>query len=340
MTSEAEKLVKARKKYLSRDPKMAVRINLIHLVRVQGYDMADAARFLMHSYNWAKETVERYDRDGLDGLTTRPIPGRSKKVSDEKFSRIIDRMYKKHPALDVRQVRDEIKKVTGISYHATNVAKRMRKLNLIPKKPKKLHVNRAGPDECARWSRNMSKTVPRMAKKGHVTMVHDECVFMYDDKIGRLWVKKGTDYYVPYTGAHKKIVVSGMLLKDGRQMYRSFEKFDAESFVSILKSAVYKFGKIHVIADRAAQHVKSKLVKKFLKKHKDRIKISFFPKSSSFLNATEETWRQGKATVHRPYVYSSFEEMAQAVMEFYRTHRFNLDIMKYIKRAAVECSYL
>lgn len=56
-----------------------------------------------------------------------------------------------------------------------------------------------------------------MIKDGCKTLVQDEAIFMYDDTSGRMWVPKRTDFYVPYNGAHQKIVVSGLLAKNGQQ---------------------------------------------------------------------------------------------------------------------------
>lgn len=64
---ETDMLVEARRKYISKDPKMVMWINLVYLVRIQNYDMVDAARCLMHCYNWAKDIMQRYDKYRLDG---------------------------------------------------------------------------------------------------------------------------------------------------------------------------------------------------------------------------------------------------------------------------------
>lgn len=104
---------------------------------------------------------------------------------------------------------------------------------------------------------------------------------------------------------------------------------------------MYKFGKIHVIADRVAQHARSKDVTEFLQENSNRVKLSFSPTSSSYLNATEEVWHQGKAKVHRPFAYLSLDKMRIAIMKFYITTRFNPDIMKYIARMPPpDCFYL
>jgi hypothetical protein len=53
---------------------------------------------------------------------------------------------------------------------------------------------------------------------------------------------------------------------------------------------------------------------------------------SAFLNAVEECWRQGKGNILSNY-YSSFSQVKQAISNYYRKRRFNLDIKKYLFRS-------
>ena len=97
---------------------------------------------------------------------------------------------------------------------------------------------------------------------------------------------------MPYTGSHKKITIYGSLALDGRQFFRTYDRFNTVTFVAYLKELQKRFGKAVLICDRAPQH-RSKLVKEFLRKNKN-VRIMYFPKGSPYLNAVEECWRQGK----------------------------------------------
>ncbi len=55
------------------------------------------------------------------------------------------------------------------------------------------------------------------------------------------------------------------------------------------------------------------------------MKVEYFPVGSAFLNAVEECWRQGKYNILSHY-YSSFSQVKQAISNYYRKRRFNLDI--------------
>ncbi len=121
-------------------------------------------------------------------------------------------------------------------------------------------------------------------------------------------------------------------------MFASFDLFDAKPFLKFLKMAHQKFGKICMIVNKAAQHRKSKIIKKYISEHKDEVKLLFFP-SLPFLSAVEECWHQAKRVLVVSEYYETFENMKYAISEYFRTVRFKVSIMDFIMRKAAECSY-
>ena len=149
--------------------------------------------------------------------------------------------------------------------------------------------------------------------------------------VGRkYWSPVGYPIGVPYTGSHKRIVVYGSIARDGRQFFRTYEKFDGPTFVRYLKDLHRHFGKVVVTADRAPQH-RSKLVREFLHNNKG-VKMIYLPKGSPYLNAMEEYGHQGKRVLLVSEYYKTFQDMHRAVSLYYRTVRFNLDLLKFVSR--------
>ena len=97
---------------------------------------------------------------------------------------------------------------------------------------------------------------------------------------------------MPYTGSHKRIMAYDSITEDGRQFFRTYEKFDASTFVAYIREMWHRFGKVTVTTGRSPQH-RAKIVRKFLQSNKD-VKIIHPAKGSPYLNAMEETWCQGK----------------------------------------------
>ncbi len=147
-----------------------------------------------------------------------------------------------------------------------------------------------------------------------------------------MWVKKGTRPIVIMTGSHQKTIVFGALSYDGRQMFKQYDKFDQHAFIDFLKHLHKKFGKILVYADRAPQHYRSNLVKKYLKTNHETVIVDWFPKGSPQFNAVEECWKQGKYDLLVSRYHPSFTGLKDMIAEYYRTKRFNLDILKYMQR--------
>jgi transposase len=109
------------------------------------------------------------------------------------------------------------------------------------------------------------------------------------------------------------------------------DKFNSKTFVDYLKQIQKKFGKIIIFVDRATPHC-SKITKQFIADNKDTIKLEYFPLGSPEFNAVEECWRQGKYHILSTY-YPLFDYLKEVITNYYRTTRFNLNIVKYLMRS-------
>ncbi|MGZ5551710.1 MAG: transposase [Nitrososphaeraceae archaeon] len=86
-----------------------------------------------------------------------------------------------------------------------------------------------------------------------------------------------------------------------------------------------------MFVDRATPHC-SKITRRFLDSNKDTIRLEYFPVGSPEFNAVEECWRQGKYHILSTY-YPLFHFLKNTISYYYRTTRFNLDIVKYLMRS-------
>ena len=145
------------------------------------------------------------------------------------------------------------------------------------------------------------------------------------------WISAGKRPIVTVTGSRKRTIVFGCLSTDGRQLFLQYDKFNSSKFVDYLKQVQKRFGKIVIFVDRAKLHY-SKITKRFLDSNKDTIRLEYFPIGSSEFNAVEECWRQGKYHILSTY-YPLFGFLKDTISYYYRTTRFNLDIVKYLMRS-------
>lgn len=163
--------------------------------------------------------------------------------------------------------------------------------------------------------------------------MEDESIFIRDSILSRKkkWIIREKRPITTVTGSHEKTIVYGVLSLDGKQLFRQYEKFDSVSFVAYLEVIKKKFKRFIIFLDRATQH-RSKMVEEYLQRNSKTIRVEYFPVGSAFLNAVEECWRQGKGNILSDY-YSSLSNIKQAISNYYRTRRFNLDIKKYLFRS-------
>jgi transposase len=68
------------------------------------------------------------------------------------------------------------------------------------------------------------------------------------------------------------------------------------------------------------------------REQKHVIRVVYFPKGSPEFNAIEESWRHGKYDLLVSKYYPKFTDLRRAITAYYRTKRFNLDIVKYLLR--------
>ena len=117
----------------------------------------------------------------------------------------------------------------------------------------------------------------------------------------------------------------------GKQLFKQYDKFNSDTFVDYLKHVQKRFvGKCIVFVDRATPHC-SKITKRFLAENRDTIRLEYFPIGSPEFNAVEECWRQGKYNILSCY-YNTFDSLKGAISSYYRTRKFNLNIVRYLTR--------
>ena len=108
---------------------------------------ARVARDLHRSKAWASEWLKRYDKEGINGLKTRPKSGRPSEISEEIEYRIKKELKESNQGWTTKQVEELIVKKSGIKYHHIHIYRILRKWGFKHKIPRKVHVNTASKEE-------------------------------------------------------------------------------------------------------------------------------------------------------------------------------------------------
>jgi transposase len=142
---------------------------------------------------------------------------------------------------------------------------------------------------------------------------------------------KGVRPVVTVTGSHQRTCVFGTLTSECKQLFRQYNVFNQDTFLDYLKLIKKRLGRVILFTDRAVQH-RSKKVLEYLQENRDSLRIIYLPKGSPQFNAVEECWRQGKYDLLVSKYYPKFTDLKSSISKYYRTRRFNLDIVKYLLR--------
>ncbi len=328
--AKPEDLRKAYKK--ERDPKVVKRMAAVNMVCMNNESIQHVADSLMQCPNWVSFWVERFREGGIDALRDLPKSGRPPKVKLKKIEKML---YKTDSIIAPMQLREDICKKYGVKYHITNVRKIMRKLGLTAKTVRRIHINRAEIDEIKKWQRSAKRQISRLKKLGFAVVVFDEAIFIDDPTSGaKYWSPEGQPIITTYKGRHGRVVAYGSIGIDGRQFFRTYDKFDKETVLQYLKELARHFGKVAIIMDNAPQH-KGIIVSKFLKGNKN-VKVIWLPTATPELSVTEEYWHQSKRDVLVSEYYGTVGQMRHAMSEYFRTARPGLDAMKFICRKSLD----
>jgi transposase len=158
----------------------------------------------------------------------------------------------------------------------------------------------------------------------------DESTFVYDVKLRAVWAVKGSNPIMLTTGSHRRTCWFGAIAEDGTQLFRQYPNSDSDGFLNYLPQLMKKYPKMILFIDKASYHRKEKRVKRFLRKHKESIKVRWFPSGFPEANPMEECWNQGKDSVLGSTFHDSFLDFKREVAKYYRTKRFKLDLYKYL----------
>ncbi len=160
--TEREELKEAYRK--EKDPMVAARMLVVHMVYVRKAGIDETAAHLMRSARWVRNWLHRYDEGGLEGPRDLPRSGRPRRILRETIEQIINKTVQ--PKCTPAGLQKRIHEETGTKLHITYIRKIMRMYDLSPKESQRVHINRAGKKAVQNWQYRFKKQVPRLEKDG------------------------------------------------------------------------------------------------------------------------------------------------------------------------------
>ncbi len=204
---------------------------------------------------------------------------------------------------------------------------------------KRIHINRAEIKQIKRWQHNAKRRISRLESNKFAVIVFDEAIFI-DDPASRVKYqsKKGEPIVLAYKGRHGRVVVVvvayGSIATDGRQFFRTYDRFDKETVLQYIKELARHFKKVAIIMDNAPQH-KACILQEFLDGNSNVKVIWMMPTATPEVSVTEERSMAppGKAQCPSVRIHATVGEMRMIPSEYFRTARLEPDVIKFISKS-------
>lgn len=158
----------------------------------------------------------------------------------------------------------------------------------------------------------------------------DEFSVNIQTEMSPVWVKKGSKPVCPtHTKGGKVNIIGALNNKTGKVITSSCKKINKFSFLKFLKKLLRYYKKVFLVIDNASWH-HAKIIRAFVKKNKQRLKIEFFPPYSPEYNPSEHCWKAVKRDLLTSKLFLSVEGMRDQIKEYFRKIFFNLKLERFL----------
>jgi len=131
------------------------RMFLVKRVLVDGQVPARVAESeLGRPRSWAYKWLDRFKKEGIDGLQDKPRSGRPLSIPGQKLLKIKQQISENQSGWTAKQVMNLIYEKSGVQYHEVHVYRLLHQWGYTPKVPAKRFVNSATPDEKLWFKKN------------------------------------------------------------------------------------------------------------------------------------------------------------------------------------------
>lgn len=246
--------------------------------------------------------VQRYQTNGEDGLQRRPVSGRPRLLEDVDEDDL--RKIVMFPASDfgyetdlwtVGRLRQVIEDVCEVRVSRDTLWRRLRDAGLTYQKPERQYFQ---VDEKARqkWLRTEVPQIRRTVRKFRAILYfQDESNVSLTAFLGKTWGVCGQTPRVPVTGTRGGVSAMSALSRQGRLLFRLFDKRICSAEVLDFLDQMLRFHKgrhLVVVMDQAPPHT-SQITMAHIESQ-PRLHVFYLPKYSPDWNPDEKVWNHLK----------------------------------------------
>lgn len=315
----------------------------IILAIVRGVHPQEIKRGATSSVSQVYRVAHRFLEEGPAGLADRREENGESSVDEHYVAvllTVVDGSPRKHgyrrPTWTQELLILVLEKKTEIRISRSTMCRLLKRLKIRLGAPK---PTVGCPWKKARRTRRLNKILRLIAHlpKGHVAVYVDEVDIHLNPKIGRDWMRRGTQKYVSTPGKNKKRYLAGSLdAHTGQLVCVEADRKDSDLFIRLLwhlARKIYPHAKcIHIILDNYKIH-SSQRAQLALSALGNKVQLHFLPPYCPDHNRIERTWRDLHDNVTRNHQCRTIEELMYEVRHYLKRRNRELQA-EYAKKLA------
>lgn len=275
----------------------------VRAVEEKGYSPEVVFDLLGTSRSCIYDWLGKYRNDGYQGLESQSPPGMSPLVTPEMDEWLKNTVLNKTPkdfgydqTLWTRGILAALlEKGFGLRVTEATIGNHLRKMGITVQIPEYKYQNQDA-EQVDRFLHDTFPRIRRLAEKMEADIgFEDESGVDLRDHQGRTWGQRGQTPIVRVSSNRGRFNILSIVTSSGIMRF-SIEKknINGERFTDYLRQILKGRGRpLILIMDRASFHM-SKPVIEFVRSHRKKIRVYFFPKSSPELNPDEQVWNEIK----------------------------------------------
>ena len=299
--------------------RVAERLHFV-LLSDQGYSPPEIARLFGYHPATVRTWLQRYQTQGLAGLTDQPRSGRPAKATAAFEAAVEQSMSIKPHSLDYLATFWTVALLVthllgqGWQVSCSTVRRTLHHLEYRWRRPR-LTVTRRDPAGSSKIEA-ICQTIWRAQPDDHLFSV-DESEFKLLPVLRAMWTKIAQTVHIPTPAYNASVWAFGAVdICTGQWVAGLYDRLNATNFVTFLDQivAACPTGHITLFIDHAPAHT-AKKVSLWLEAH-PRVTILFLPKYASHLNPIERIWGVAKNKIVANHCYQTLALLRQAVQRY------------------------
>jgi transposase len=284
--------------------------------------VSDVAELLNISAQTVRDWLKKYFLQGIHGLRSGKSPGRPSKLTKSQ-RKILSEIITDGPEKSGFQgacwrtpmLQHLIQEKFGVFFNVRYISELLHNMGFSFQKAKFVASKQ---DEKARkeWLEQTWPEIMRLANlKNSYVLFGDEASFPQWGTLSYTWAPIGEQPVIQTCGTRRGYKVFGLIdYFTGRFFSKGHEgKLNADSYIEFLHDVLSKTRKHIILIQDGAPYHRSKKVKDFFAKHKDRLTVFKLPSYSPDYNPIEKLWKKIKVTgVHMKY-FPTFDDLKNTV---------------------------